>query len=208
MSLNSKAVKSEAGLILLSAGESSRMGKPKLLLEFQGESLLRRAALAALESKAGAVAVVLGANAEILRNELRGLDLETACNKEWKKGMGGSIKAGLEKLFEVNSQLKAVVITLGDQPFAQARVIDQLIEKYLETKALIVASRYAETMGVPALFDRKLFAELMDLSGKSGAQNLIERFRAQTVSIDFPAGAFDIDTPEDYEGLLAAGFFG
>ncbi len=208
MSLNIKTEEIKAGLIILAAGESARMGKPKQLLEFKGETLLSLIAKTALESRVYSIVAVLGANAQMLQKELDGFDLEIVDNKDWKTGMSSSIKAGLEKLLEKNRDLHAVVITVCDQPFVSAEIIDNLIEKHLETQALIVASRYAETIGVPALFDKRLFAELKNLTEKSGAKTLIRRFQDQTVSIDFPPGAFDIDTPEDYSDLAGAGFLG
>lgn len=208
MSLNLKKSRTDIGLIILSAGESSRMGQPKQLLEFKNKTLLQLAAQTATASVCDSIVAVLGANAKIFQEELRGFDLINVYNEDWKTGMNSSIKAGLDKLLEINNALKAVVIMVCDQPFLTAEIIDDLVEKYLETDALIVASKYAETLGVPALFDKKLFDELKNLNEKSGAKSLIKKFKDQTVSIDFPAGKFDIDTPEDYSKLLEAGFLG
>ncbi len=208
MSLTLKSQNIKAALIILSAGESARMGKPKQLLQFQGKSLLKRAANTAIASKIETIAVVLGANAKIFQKELDGLNLEIVSNEDWKSGMSGSIRAGLKRLLETDENLEAIVIMVCDQPFVTAEIIDNLVEKYRQTKALIVASRYAETLGVPALFDKKLFGELLNLNEKSGAKKLIKKFLSQTASIDFPAGKFDIDTPEDYSDLLGAGFLG
>jgi molybdenum cofactor cytidylyltransferase len=208
LSLNIKTAEIKAGLIILAAGESVRMGRPKQLLEFKGETLLRRTAKTAIDSACHSIVAVLGAKAEILEKELRGLNLEIVHNKDWKTGMSSSIKAGLEKLLEKNRELQAVVITVCDQPFVSAEIIDNLIEKHRQTNALIVASHYAETLGVPALFDRRLFFELENLTEKSGAKSLIKKFQDQAVALDFPAGVFDIDTPEDYADLTGAGFLG
>lgn len=208
MSLNIKTGEIKAGLIILAAGESARMGKPKQLLEFKGETLLRRIAKTATQSQVYSIVAVLGANVQMLQKELDGFDLEIVHNKDWKTGMSSSIKAGLEKLLEKNRDLQAVVITVCDQPFVSAEIIDDLIEKYRQTNALSVASRYAETLGVPALFDKRLFTEIKNLTERGGAQSLIKKFRDKAVSLDFPAGAFDIDTPEDYSDLVAAGFLG
>ena len=184
------------------------MGKPKQLLKFKGKTLLQLAERTATASVCGLRVAVLGANAEILQDELHGFDLEIVYNEDWKTGMSSSIKAGLNKLLEINNALKAVVIMVCDQPFLTPKIINNLIEKYIETDALIAASKYAETLGVPALFDEKLFDELKNLNEKSGAKSLIKKFKDKTISIDFPAGKFDIDTPEDYSKLLEAGFLG
>ncbi|MEZ5427150.1 MAG: nucleotidyltransferase family protein [Pyrinomonadaceae bacterium] len=191
----------QIGLILLAAGESRRMGSPKQILRFEGETLLRRAARAAVESDCRPVIVVLGAGAEILRNELERLPVEIAVNRDWPDGMGGSIRAGLERLLEIDVEVEAAIITVCDQPAVSAGVIGRLIEKYLKTGALIVASAYARTLGVPALFDRRIFSELKELPPGSGAKMLIERYSAEVVSVPFPEGAIDIDTPEDYRRM-------
>ncbi len=208
MSLHLKKSQTEIGIIILSAGESSRMGKPKQSLKFKGKTFLQLAAQTASNSVCSSIVAVLGANAEVLQNDLSGFDLEIVYNKDWKIGMSSSIKAGLNKLLEIDGNLKAVVIMVCDQPFVTTKIIDDLVKKYLITKALIVASRYAETLGVPALFDQKLFDELLNLDEKSGAKSLIKKLESQTASIDFPAGKFDIDTPEDYAELLQTGFIG
>lgn len=197
-------MKKAIGLIILSAGESSRMGKPKQLLKFQGRSLLENAARTANNSACDESIIVLGANAEILKNEIK--DFTFVINKDWKKGMSSSIKTGLKRLLELDRDLNAVVIMVCDQPFVTEKIIDELIKKYLETNSLIVAAEYAETLGVPALFDRRLFDDLLNLNEKSGAKSLIKKLESQTASIDFPQGKFDIDTPEDYAELLQADF--
>lgn len=209
MSLNIKTAEIKAGLIILCAGESARMGKPKQMLRFKGETLLRRAAkTAAASSVCRPVVAVLGARAEMLERELRGLELEIVFNENWKQGMSSSISAGLKRLLEKAEDLQAVVITVCDQPYVSAQIIDELIEKYRQTNALIAASRYAETLGVPALFDKKLFTELANLTERGGAKALIKKYREQSASIDFPAGSVDIDTPEDYSSLVADAFLG
>ena len=188
----------EIGIVILAAGASRRLGEPKQLLAFEGEILLRRAAKTALASNCSPIVVVLGAEAEILKNELKGLDVEIVENGEWENGMNGSINIGLSKLLEINSRTQAVLLMVCDQPFLTVDVIDQITREYEESKALIVACEYAETVGVPALFDKNLFPQLKNLKTKGGAKKLIERFLSETITVAFPAGVFDIDTPADW----------
>lgn len=194
--------------MILAAGESLRMGKPKQLLEFRGHSFLKNAARAAGDSKTDLIAVVLGAEEDLLQKELYGRDLEIVHNKDWKSGMGSSICSGLTHLLEIDPALDALVITVCDQPFLTAEIIDGLIDEHLRSKTLIVASAYGNTIGVPALFGKQLFSEISRLKGKRGAKQIIEKYRSQTVSLPFPKGNIDIDTPEDYAQLPGAGFFG
>ncbi len=114
--------------------------------------------------------------------------------------MGSSVKAGLEKLLEIKKTLNGVVITVCDQPFVTAETINELVETYRKTEALIVASEYHSTRGVPALFDKELFSRLHNLKS-DGAKQIINQFRAETTSILFPDGAIDVDTPDDYARL-------
>jgi len=189
------------GVILLAAGASARMGEPKQLLRFQGETLLRRTARSAL-AVSNKVVVMLGARIETIQKEIKNLPVVIVENKDWETGMGGSIKAGLEKLLTDANDLKAVIITVCDQPFADAILLGKIIEKFEATNALIVACGYENTLGVPALFHRKLFPELLALDAESGAKQLIKKYRAQTAAVSFPEGAFDVDTRGDFENLL------
>ncbi len=189
---------SEIGIVILAAGTSSRLGSPKQLIRFENETLLRRAAKIALASKCRPVVVVLGARANVLRNELSGLDVEVVENAGWKKGLSSSIKIGLSKLLEINTRIQGVLLTVCDQPFLNVEIINQLTKKYNETRPPVVACRYADTLGIPALFDKSLFPQLKNLETKGGAKKLIEQFHSETTVVTFPAGVFDIDTPDDF----------
>jgi molybdenum cofactor cytidylyltransferase len=188
----------EIGIVILAAGASSRLGEAKQLLRFNGETLLRRSAKIALASNCRPVVVVLGARADIFRKELDGLDVEIAENVEWEKGMSGSINVGLQKMLKVNAQINGALLLVCDQPFLTVQIINRIIEKYVESKTLIVACQYAETFGVPALFDKSLFPQLKNLKAKGGAKKLIEQLRDQTTVVSFPDGVFDVDTPDDF----------
>jgi molybdenum cofactor cytidylyltransferase len=107
----------------------------------------------------------------------------------------------MEKLLEIDEEIAGAIITVCDQPFVTNDVINGLVKNFNESQALIVASRYAETLGVPALFSRRLFSDLMALKNSGGAKDLIKRFSAETVAINFSEGAIDIDTPEDFHCL-------
>ncbi len=187
----------EIGLIVLAAGASARLGTAKQLLKFQGETLLRRITRESLVSVCRPVVVVLGDEADKFEGQLKNLDVCIVENSDWKEGMGSSVKVGLKKLLEIKNLVDGVVITVCDQPFVTAATINRLVETYQKNETLIVASEYQETLGVPALFGKKLFSRLQKLKS-GGAKQIINRFRAETTSIPFPNGAIDIDTPDDY----------
>jgi len=189
------------GVILLAAGASLRLGKAKQLLKFQNQTLLRRSVETALKVS-DKIVVTLGARSEILRMEIENLPVSIAENKDWKTGMGGSVKIGLEKLLETNENLEGVIIMVCDQPFVNADLLKAISVEFEKTNVPIIASEYENVRGVPALFSAKLFPELLALESKHGAKYLIKKYRQQVTSVSFPEGAFDIDTPEDYEKLL------
>lgn len=195
--------KSEIGLVILAAGASVRLGAPKQLLRFEGETFLRRIALASAASVCRPVIAVFGAQSDRFKTELSDLDVHAVENFDWQKGMGSSVKTGVERLLEINESAEAVVLAVCDQPFVTTEIIDRLARTYRKNKVSIVASAYGETLGVPALFSRALFPQLLQLEGFGGAKQIIKQFAGETISVAFPAGATDIDTPEDFAQLIA-----
>lgn len=177
------------------------MGVPKQLLAYNGCTLLRRAAQTALASRCFPVVVVIGTYENLMRWELKNLDVKIAVNANWSEGMSSSIRLGLESLEDVSS-VTAAVITLCDQPFVSPQTIDELIDAYWKLRMPVVASEYAGTVGVPALFDRSLFPELAALKGANGAKQLIKKYLQRAHCVPFPSGAIDLDTREDHECLL------
>jgi molybdenum cofactor cytidylyltransferase len=191
-----------AGAVILAAGSSSRMGTPKQTLQFHGNSLLRHATLAALDAGCRPVVVVTGANAELCTRELDGLEVSDAFNPDWETGMASSVRAGIERLLSIDANIGAAVLLLCDQPHVTADVIAGLVAAHEATRKPVIASSYVENFGVPALFDRTLFTELMQLQGMSGAKEIIKRHASDARLIPFPQGSVDVDTPDDFENLI------
>jgi molybdenum cofactor cytidylyltransferase len=177
------------------------MGKPKQLLRFCGQTLLGRAASAALEAGCRPLVVVTGAHAAASREALRGLDVLEAENQQWKSGMSSSVRVGIEALVAANRQIAAVVLLSCDQPFVTREVIAGLVRAYRETSCSIVASRYDGSYGVPALFGKAHLAELTTLKGDAGAKRVIQKHLPKVHLLPFPDGEIDIDTPDDLARL-------
>ena len=191
------------GLVLLAAGASVRMGKPKQLIEVGGKALVVRAVEAALASAAWPVVVVLGANAEKIRPLLARLPVLVAENPTWGEGMASSLRAGVNTLRTFSRSLDGALVAVADQPAFSAEVIARLVSARRETRRGIVAARYAGRLGVPALFGREHFAALGALTGEEGARHFLAAHAAETAAVDLPELAVDLDTPEDVARLAA-----
>lgn len=187
--------------VLLAAGGSARFGRPKQLAIFQGEPLVRRIVSAAKDAGCAPVVVVVGASAAQITPVLAGLPVSIMDHPNWSNGLGSSVAVGVMHAATIIPDLDAAILLACDQPFVNAAMLRQLIQMHRENKKPIVASAYAETLGVPALFDRSCFGDLLQLTGDGGAKGIILARRHDVTPVDFPAAAVDIDTAADYERL-------
>jgi molybdenum cofactor cytidylyltransferase len=187
--------------ILLAAGSSTRLGTSKQLLSYGGRSLLRHVAETALASSVTEVHVVVGFEAERMKTELGGLDVHLADNPNWNEGIASSIRAGISSL---PHSVDAALILLCDQPLITASVLNEMINTYTATGKPIVACEYGGTVGVPVLFARSFFPELLRLRGDRGAKQLITQNLDQVTTIPFPGGSVDIDTLADKERFFSS----
>lgn len=188
-------------VVVLAAGASRRMGRPKQGLEYQGEPLVKHAVAAALDVS-DRVLVVTGANNKITEDAIAGMMVTVVHNEDWESGMASSIFAGIEFLDAGEAFDAGVIITTCDQPMLTADHLQALVNEKEATGAGIVASEYSGTLATPAIFDRKYFPELKALKGDKGAKELFLQHASDTRSIAFPGGEIDIDTETDYETLL------
>ena len=194
--------RNEYGIVILAAGNSSRLGEPKQLLQFQGKSLIRHIAEAALETVGGNVIVVTGSNAEAIETELKNLPCKLAFNADWQEGMSASIKTGINALQSHYQSVKGTILAVSDQPFVSAEVFNALIVNSEETEKGIVACRYSDSLGTPAFFSASYFPALFQLTGAEGAKKLFKRYADDVSAYAFPQGSIDIDTQEDYKRLI------
>ena len=188
---------SRIAAVLLAAGGSSRYGSPKQLARLSGECLVLRACRAAVDSRADAVYVVLGAHAEAVGAELEDLDVRLVGNPAWEGGLAGSIRAGLAALEPAGDPLDGVLLLLADQPGVDATLLDALIDRFDGRPGGVVACEYEGEVGVPALFGRAHFSALSALEGDRGAQGILRAQGPGLERVAFPAGALDVDTPDD-----------
>lgn len=186
--------------IVLAAGSSRRMGRNKLLLEIEGETLVRRVVRAAGEAGLDRVVVVLGHDEARVRAQLEGLSCETVVNPEHARGAGTSVHAGVR---HVAAEADAAVIVLADMPFVTAAMIAALADRYRATRAPVVFSRYGIVQAPPTLYDRSLFAELLAIDDDRGGKEVVLRHQAEAEAVAWPEDALhDIDSPADYDRIV------
>ena len=137
------------GAVVLAAGGSSRFGQPKQLAIFQGEPLVRRIVTAAKDAGCAPVVVVVGADAAQITPLLADLPVSIIEHPNWSNGLGSSIAVGVKHAVTITANLDAVILLSCDQPFVNAAMLRQLIQLHLENGKTIVASAYAETLGIP-----------------------------------------------------------
>ncbi|MCG8332619.1 MAG: nucleotidyltransferase family protein [Chitinophagales bacterium] len=187
--------------IILAAGASSRMGLAKQLLQYKGESLLERAVGITNEAGLTPIIVVVGARAEMIGRVVDQTKATAVFNPDWETGMGSSVATGLKMALQLSPQLEAACFLLTDQPHVNSELVRQMMSKARNSDKLGVVSSYEGTLGVPALFKKELFTELLNLAGSKGAKPLIKKYAPLLESIDFPEGRIDLDHPSDWEAF-------
>ncbi|PTY08763.1 hypothetical protein DB347_04105 [Opitutaceae bacterium EW11] len=185
------------GIVVLAAGASSRMGKPKPLLPIEGQPLAVRAARASLEAKTDCVVFVLGCAADSVAPVLAPWPVSILRNDRWNDGIGSSIRCGIQALSQFQPLLDGALITLCDQPGLTSAAIRRLIDAFSGPQGL-VAARYLGAVGAPAIFGRDYFPELLSLPPDAGAQRVLKKHSDIMVPVDLPDLAVDLDTPDDY----------
>jgi molybdenum cofactor cytidylyltransferase len=188
--------------VVLAAGASTRMGRNKLLLELDGETLVRRAVRAAVEAGLDRVVVVLGHDEERVRSELGGLACQIVVNADYARGAGTSVHAGVRQAADAD----AVVIMLADMPLVTAAMIAALAGRYRATGAPLVVSHYRDahsrTQAPPTLFDRGLLAELLSIDDDQCGKRVVRNHQDEAQVLTWPASALrDVDLLGDYEAL-------
>jgi molybdenum cofactor cytidylyltransferase len=184
--------------IILAAGGSSRLGRPKQLLEYRGETLLNRAIRLVQEAGASPVIEVLGANSVTIQASIQPYTSIPVHNQRWRQGIASSIQEGMRALGVCAPEAEGVLLMGCDQPRLTAEHLLALIDGFTVSEAkAIAASAYAGAHGVPAAFPRSTFAELRALRGDRGAQSIIEQGGCAVVDVEFAGGEVDIDSPED-----------
>lgn len=187
---------SRIAAIVLAAGGSRRLGTPKQLMRYEGESLVRRAVRSARTAEVDAVIVVAGGSAEQVLPEVRDMTDVIVVNSDWATGLASSCVAGIWAVQTMYPACDGVLLTVIDQPLVDGDALRRLRARFDGTYR-IVAAAYDEVVGVPAIVGREFFPELLTLSGESGAGRWIRAQGKAVVRVSMPEAAFDVDTPDD-----------
>lgn len=182
------------GVVILAAGASTRLGRAKQLVAYQGTTLVEHAVKTALSCGAAEVIVVVGAESDAVKGALAGMSIRFANNLDWAEGMGGSIRSGVEAL---SSGIECAVIALCDQPKMTAEHLRGLADRHFQTGSPIVCSSYDGVKGAPSAFGASLFHDLKSLKGDAGARDLIRNSPAPVETVTFEGGDLDVDSEED-----------
>jgi molybdenum cofactor cytidylyltransferase len=177
------------------------MGRSKQLLPINERAMIVHAVDAAVHAMTDCVVVVLGANEKEHRAVLPQSTAKVITNQEWTKGMGTSLKLGLNFLVKESGGIEAALVMVCDQPHVTTAHLNDLLLAQSSSGSGIVASAYAGTLGVPAIFHKRLFSEILALGDDEGAKKLIAQHANDIISVAFPGGAVDLDTPEDYRNF-------
>ncbi len=196
---SSAAASRPTACVILAAGGSRRLGHPKQLVSIDGHpQILRVVATALAVPDLWPVIVVTGGNAEAIRPLLVRHPVLIADNPAWEEGVASSLRTGLATAATFSHEIAGVLFCLGDQPALSAEALVSLLETRQRTGKSVVATRYDDQLGAPALIQRRHFTALAHLTGDEGARRLIQTLPATDVAwIDRPELAHDLDTPAD-----------
>jgi CTP:molybdopterin cytidylyltransferase MocA len=164
--------------------------------------MVERAIRMAYEAGAEPVVCVLGANHAVIQEAIQSSSAIVVVNEKWRTGVASSIHAGLHAVEAASPDAMGVLILTCDQPRMTAAHLRELIERFrAQARPPIVASAYADVVGVPAIFPRALFDELFALGGDKGARALLREPSCPLIALRLAGGEVDIDRPEDLVGL-------
>lgn len=188
------------GIIILAAGESTRLEYPKQIARYKDQTLLQLAINAANDANADKRVLVLGANRDEIKKTFPGASIPNIPNHHFEKGISSSIKVGLEYMLKFDKP-DQVILMVCDQPFVDAKILNKLIATQAKESKGIVACAYSKTIGFPMLFGSAYYKELMKLTGDDEALQNILANENDLVTLAFPKGKVNIDTEEDLRDL-------
>ncbi|MEQ6124318.1 nucleotidyltransferase family protein [Pseudotenacibaculum sp. MALMAid0570] len=192
---------SKTAILILAAGESKRLGKPKQLLPYKKTSLLSHAISQVKGIENSQVFVVVGAYFQEVFQSIRTEGVTVLKNNDWENGMGSSISKGIQFIKKKNA-FDRVLITLSDIPLVSNSHYKELISLSVESRKRIILTEYDDTSGVPVVFDKSLFDALSLLNNDEGAKPIIDKYKKEVLKLQSKTPYFDVDTQDAYQKLL------
>ena len=192
---------SKTGIIILAAGNSSRMGEPKQLMMYNNKTFLQHIIAESKNALLDPVICVTGYESDLISESISGMEVSIVYNEYWSEGMGSGISAGIKQL--LLSDVDSVILTVSDQPYVTSDLFGTMLKMKTRSGKRIVACSYAGTLGTPVLFSKEYFNQLKSLSGNQGAKNIVKLNLPDVCSVEFEKGEIDIDTKEDYKNLIS-----
>jgi molybdenum cofactor cytidylyltransferase len=187
------------GVIILAAGESSRMGFPKQVLPIFGTSMIKHLVHEVLDTPYFPLTVVVGAHKDKIVPELKDIPLSIIDNPTWREGMGGSVKMGLVGTYLASKDIDAVLVMTSDMPHVNAALLRQMVKTAEQhPNKSIVAAAYSKTIGVPVLFKRARFEDILNLKPHEAPKIILQNYKEEVVSVPFELGSVDLDTKQSY----------
>jgi len=189
--------------IILAAGESQRMGKPKPLLKFEDKTFLEQIISVLKLSEADRVTVVLGAEAETIKKSIDLSGTNVVINKDYQKGQLSSLIAAIK---DTPNETEAILVCLADNPFITREVVNEIISKFKETSKAIIVPVFNKERGHPTLFSKSLFNELLNAPEEQGARYVLYSNEEKILELETSESRIliGIDTPADYKSRFGA----
>ena len=192
-------VQAKIAIIIMAAGESTRMGRPKQLLDWKDSNLLNHSISKVIQLKPDHVFVVLGANSDFIKSKIESKQINILINKNWKKGLGHSIRFGVYFISKAMRDIEGILVLLADQPLIEQDHYAYFLNRFTPGSHQILATEYSDgKLGVPALFDKTYFNELGDLNSDFGAKHIIQKYADNVESVKNAQANIDIDTFDQY----------
>lgn len=192
----------EIPILLLAAGSSTRMGQLKQLLPW-GDTTLVEHQIQILIKTGYPVQVILGFSSEIIIPVIEKYPVNIFINDKWERGIGSSIATGITKIIRKFPKAGGALITLLDQPLLTTAYFEQMLGSYKPgSRKILVSQSVSGWKGVPALFDKYYFKDLLELKDDEGAKKIIQHFEKDIIVVEGGEILEDIDTPQSYKRML------
>lgn len=185
--------------IILAAGSSSRMSKPKQLLYYKGKSMINNLAQQISTLETDTTICITGYLKNEIEEELKDYNFKFLHNSNYNQGMSSSLKTAVSHI--IDSEIDALLVTLSDQPLIPTTHYQNIIHASNDNSIEIVTTSFNKTYGAPTLFKKSLFQDLLKLNAQQGAKSIIKKHREKAIFLDCGEAMYDVDTDEDYMKL-------